>query len=91
MGVRVERVGSLSRIAKSNELGDYLEGWGESVLEAARSDPNEYYVSTLRMRRFVSSGPSGRVSVQIGAAPVIGSRVEAARGTLARALAAAGL
>jgi hypothetical protein len=56
-----------------------------------RRDPNEFYVNTLRKKTFVSSGPRGRISWQIGAEPVIGARVEAKRGTAARALGEAGL
>lgn len=82
---------ALSRVAKSDKLGDQLEKIARPVLEAAKGDPNETYVASLRMRRFVSRGRNGRVSIQIGAAPIIGSRVEAKRGTLQRALGQAGL
>lgn len=77
---------ALGRIARSEPLAQTLEGIAQPVLAQAQNDPNEYYVSTLRMRRFYSSGRRGRVAIQIGAAPQIGSRVEAIRGTLARAL-----
>jgi hypothetical protein len=83
--------GALERIAKSDVLGDQLEDIAKPVLEAAQQDPNEFYVSTLRMQRFVSGGKRGRVSIQIGAGPTIGGRVEALRGTLQRALGKAGL
>lgn len=89
--VRFKAVGTLEAAAKSDALGDQLEAIAAPVLEAARRDSNEAYVASLRMRRFVSGGRRGRVSVQIGAHPVIGSRVEAKRGTLARAMGAAGL
>lgn len=82
---------AIGRVMKSRKLGDQLEAIARPVLEAAREDPNPAYVASLRMRQFVSSGRGGRVSVQIGAAPVLGSRVEAKRGTLARALGRAGL
>lgn len=77
---------ALGRIMKSDEIAEQLEAIAEPVLEAAKRDPNERYVATLRMKRFYSRGRGGRVSIQIGAAPLIGSRVEAKRGTLARAL-----
>jgi len=77
---------ALAKVMKSKALGDQLEDIARPVFEAAKSDPNEAYVASLEMRQFVSSGAKGRVSVQIGAHPVIGSRVEAKRGTLARAL-----
>lgn len=80
----------LAKIAKSDELADALEPIADAVLNGARSDPNETYVSTLRKRRFTSRGRRGRVSWQVGAAPVIGRRVEAKRGTLARVLARLG-
>lgn len=89
--VRIQQTGSLERVAKSDQLGDQLEAIARPVLEAAKRDPNEEYVASLQMRRYVSPGRDGRVSIQIGAHPVIGSRVEAKRGTLSRALGEAGL
>lgn len=82
---------AISRIAKSDYIADQLEPIAARVLDAAQQDPNPEYVRTLRMRRFVTGGRLGRVSIQIGAAPRIGGRVEAKRGTLARALGQAGL
>jgi hypothetical protein len=84
--VRIRQTGSLERVAKSTKLGDQLEAISEPVWNAAHNDPNAGYVASLRRRRFVSRGREGRVSIQIGAAPGIGERVEAKRGTLARAL-----
>lgn len=84
--VRFRVTGSLQRAAKSDRLGDQLEAIAAPVLREAQQDPNEAYVASLRMRRFTSRGRSGRVSIQIGAEPVLGGRVEAKRGTLARAL-----
>ena len=83
--------GDLSKIAKSDALAEQLERIAQPVLDAALRDPNEEYTSTLRMRRYVTGGRKGRVSIQIGAGPTIGGRVEAKRGTLARALGSAGL
>jgi hypothetical protein len=77
---------SLSSIAKGKEVADALEPVADRVMAYARRDPNEYYVSTLRKKLFVSPGRLGRVSWQVGAEPTIGVRVEAKRGTLARAL-----
>jgi hypothetical protein len=82
---------AMGNVMKSRKLGAVLEEIGAKVLAAAREDPNAAYVASLEMRQFVSSGSKGRVSVQIGAHPVIGSRVEAKRGTLSRALGRAGL
>jgi len=82
---------ALGRIMKSDALADRLEEIAKPALEAAQQDPNERYVESLEMRRFVSSGRRGRVSIQIGAAAHIGANVEAKRGTLARALGSAGL
>lgn len=82
---------AFSRVAKSDHLASQLEAVAAPVLDAARQDPNKYYVSSLRMRRFRSRGRAGRVSIQIGAAPTIGGRVEAKRGTLARAMGLLGL
>lgn len=78
--------GGLNQIATSAELGNVLEGVARPVLEAARQDPNEAFVASLRMRRYTTTGRGRRVRIQIGAAPIIGARVEAKRGTLARAL-----
>jgi hypothetical protein len=89
--VTFKQTGSLERVAKSDELGDQLEAIAAPALRSAQRDPNAAYVASLRMRRFVSRGREGRVSIQIGADPVLGSRVEAKRGTLARALGEAGL
>ena len=76
----------IAKIAKSDELAAQLEPLADRVFSAASQDPNEYYVSTLRKRKHISKGKRGRVSWRVGAAPIIGRRVEAARGTLARAL-----
>jgi hypothetical protein len=88
--VKIKTTGNLSKLAKSAELGDDLEQIAAPILRAAQSDPNPAYVASLRMRRFISGGRSGRVSIQVGANPVIGARVEAKRGTLSRALGQAG-
>ena len=93
MAARVKFKGSLdvSKIAKSRQLADELEPLADAVLASASTDPNDEYVDTLRKQTFVSSGRSGRVSWQVGAAPTIGARVEAKRGTMARAAGEAGL
>lgn len=89
--VRFKATGSLDKAAKSAALAAQLKAIAAPVLSAAQRDPNEAYVASLEMRTFTTGGRAGRVSVQIGAHPVIGSRVEAKRGTLARAMGAAGL
>lgn len=89
--VTIKQTGSLDNVAKSDALGDQLEEIARPVLDAARRDSNAEYVASLRMHRFVTGGRRGRVSVQVGAHPVIGSRVEAKRGTLQRAMGEAGL
>lgn len=81
----------LSLVAKSQELGDVLERLAKPVYDACMQDPNEFYRKTLRMRRYVTGGARGRVSVQVGTNPLIGPRVEAKRGTMAKAIARAGL
>lgn len=73
-------------LKKSNFIAEQLRPLAQTVFDEAGNDPNEEFVRTLRMRTFVSGGPAGRISWQIGAGPTIGSRVEAKRGTLARAL-----
>jgi len=89
--VRIKQTGSLDRIAKGDGLSEQLKPFADRILSAARRDPNAEYTRTLRMRRFVSRGRLGRTSWQVGAAPRIGSRVEAKRGTLNRAVGEAGL
>ena len=81
----------ISDYAVSDELATELESVAAPVYSAAQSDPNPYYVSTLQMRRYYTAGRAGRVSIQIGAEPTIGVRVEALRGTLARAMGHAGI
>lgn len=78
---------AIGNVMKSRKLEEQLRPLAEAVLEGAEQDPNETYVRGLRMRVFLTD----RVTFQIGAAPVIGQRVEAKRGTLARALGKAGL
>lgn len=82
---------AFAKVMKSDALAEQLEPLGSAVLRAASNDPNPEYVESLRKRRFVSRGDAGRVSIQVGAAPGLGDRVEAKRGTLARAMGEAGL
>lgn len=89
--VTIRQTGSLDKVAKSTALAAQLEPFADAVLNAARRDPNPEYTKTLRKRQFISRGRRGRVSWQVGAAPTIGGRVEAKRGTLHRALGEAGL
>lgn len=81
---------TFAALMQSDEVAEALEEVAEPVYREALRDPNDYYRSTLRMRRFHSRGRAGRVVIQIGAAPIIGGRVEAKRGTLARAIRKAG-
>ena len=83
---KVRQLRSLSEILQSEALAIELEKIGRRVLEKAQSDPDPAYVASLSMHRFVTD----RVRVQVGAAPGIGKAVEAKRGTLSRALGAAG-
>lgn len=78
-------------LKKSDFIAAQLEPIAAEVLAAAKQDPNEEYTKTLQMRTFVTGGPGGRISWQIGAAPTIGARVEAKRGTLQRAIGSVGL
>lgn len=73
-------------LAHSPELSSLIREVAEPVFEAAKQDPNPTYVASLRFYEHHSRGRRGRVSWRIGAAPVIGARVESLRGTLARAL-----
>lgn len=89
--VRVQQNKPMSLIAKSQELGDVLEKLARPVYDACMEDPNQWYRDTLRIKRFVSGGVRGRISVQVGVNPLIGARVEAKRGTMSKAIARAGL
>lgn len=77
-------------IALSTELEKVVMGLAQPVMDAAQGDPNPEYVASLRLRAFRSGGARGRVSANVTAAPIIGSRVEAKRGTLGRAIGNAG-
>lgn len=82
---------AIQRIATSDEIASQLRPLANGVLQAARSDPNPRYVSLLFIRQHTSRGALGRVSWRVGCSvPELGRRVEAERGTLARALGAAG-
>jgi hypothetical protein len=83
MASKFRQIRSIDVILKSPKLRAQLEDIGQQVLDAASTDPNQAYVDTLEMHTFESSS---RVTVQVGAAPMIGMAVEAKRGTLARAL-----
>jgi hypothetical protein len=81
----------IREIALSDEIASSLRPIAQAVLSAAQSDPNARYVSRLSIRQHRSRGPLGRVSWRVGCEiPELGLRVEAERGTLARALGAAG-
>lgn len=82
---------ALIALKKSDFIAAQLEPFADAIMDAAMQDPNDEYTSTLEKKTFVSAGPGGRISWQIGAAPLIGARVEAKRGTLQRALGQAGL
>lgn len=85
--IRVEQVGRpLNAIAKSAETKAQLEPIADQIFEAASNDSNPDYVASLRKRPFLWTGPGGRWTWQIGAAPTIGARVEAKRGTMGRAV-----
>lgn len=80
----------IKEIAVSDELEQVLMSLAAPVLAAAEADPNPKYVESLRLRAFRSGGRRGRVSANVTAAPIIGSAVEAKRGTLGRAISRAG-
>lgn len=84
---KFKQLRSLTEMLKSPEIVAVLEGIGEQVLAAAKSDPNPVYVASLRMQTFETKD---RAHVQVGADPNIGMAVEAKRGTLARALGSTG-
>lgn len=77
-------------IALSEGMEHVLMGLAQPVLDEAKNDPNPEYVESLQLRAFRSGGRLGRVSANVTASPVIGSAVEAKRGTLGRAIGRAG-
>lgn len=83
MAKKFRQVRSLNPILTSPKLEAILLDLAEQVVDAASSDTNDYFVSTLDAHTFHSGD---RVVGQAGAAPGIGSAVEAKRGTFARAL-----
>lgn len=86
MARKVRQIRKLDPMMKSAALESIVMGFAEDVKQAASSDPNEFYVSTLDAHSFVTD----RVVGQCGAATGIGIAVEAKRGTLARALGSIG-
>lgn len=80
---KFRQISPLTEMMKSPEIVAVLQGIGEQVLAAAKTDPNPAYVASLEMQTFDTRD---RTRVQVGAAPIIGMAVEAKRGTLARAL-----
>jgi hypothetical protein len=84
---KFRQIRSIAEMLKSPEIESRLVEIGSRVLTGAQSDSNATYVASLRMN--AREGTS-RVTVQVGAAPIIGMAVEAKRGTLARALGQAG-
>lgn len=80
----------ISKIAVSGEMLAQLEPFARQVLDAAKHDPNETYVASLRMKSFLSHGKLARVSWQVGAAPTIGRRIEAKRSVFSRIVSSMG-
>jgi hypothetical protein len=87
---QLKQLQSLSVILDSAEMEKHVSGLADAVKDAV-DDPNAEYMGTLQARTFHTKSARGvrRVVGQVGAAPGIGARVEAKRGTLARALGAA--
>ena len=85
----VKQIRSLSVILTSTEIEGQLNKILDRVEANASRDPNREYVKSFRRQIFRSRG-SGRVADrkigQFGAAPGVGTAVEARRGTMARAL-----
>lgn len=88
---RLKQLQSLGVILDSEEMGAYVGGIARDVMGAV-SDPNAQFMASLRWQTFHTRSGRGvaRVVGQVGAEPVVGARVEAKRGPLARALGAAG-
>jgi hypothetical protein len=79
-------------IAHSEAVSAFLRPVAEAVHRQAAQDPNPRYVAALRALEHHSGGAFGRVSWRVGCLiPSLGARVEAKRGTLARAVGSAGV
>ena len=87
MAKKFRQIKKFDSMMKSGAMEAILKEHAAPILAAAQSDPNPTYVASLDMHSFMSKS---RVSVQVGAAPIIGAAVEAKRGTLARAVGSAG-
>jgi hypothetical protein len=82
---------AMRAIAHSESVSAFLKPVADAVHAQAAQDPNPRYVAALRVLEHHSSGAFGRVSWRVGCLiPSLGARVEAKRGTLARAMGAAG-
>lgn len=79
----------MEAIITGGEVAALVEGMAEQVAASARADSNAAYASGIVVNTSVSSGRAPRVSSRV-VATRLGSRVEAKRGTLARALGNAG-
>lgn len=82
---------TIDRLARSQGVEDVLSRVAVDVARELRKDPNQEFVDSIQRRRFLRTGRRGRVTIQVGAHPVIGLRVEAKRGVFQRALAVLGL
>lgn len=86
MARKVRQIRSIEPMLTSAKLTAIIGGFADDVKAAASSDPNPTYVASLDAHTYVTD----RVVGQVGAAPGIGTAVEAKRGTLARALGSIG-
>jgi len=81
---------SLGDIMTSDEMEGVLNELLDKVEANASRDPNKKYVNSFRRQMWFSPSKGPRVAArkvgQFGAEPRVGLAVEAARGTMARAL-----
>lgn len=88
---KLQPLSTLGVILDSPEMEGIVSGIAGSIA-ANISDPNAAFVASVRTQTFHTTSGRGvrRVVGQVGAGPRIGSRVEAARGPIARALGESG-
>ncbi len=88
---RLKQLRSLGVILASSEMEAFVLDIAEDI-KSRVSDPNGEFMASLDAHTFRTTSARGvkRVVGQVGAAPGVGERVEAARGPLARAKAASG-
>lgn len=88
---KLQPLSTLGVILDSPEMAGIVSGIAQEIAGNI-SDSNAAFMASVRTQTFRTTSGRGvrRVVGQVGAAPGVGSRVEAKRGPIARALGASG-